>query len=56
MASGHNVGVFADVQRVAHVVVGDQYAYAFVAQVTNDLLYVANRDGILPRRRVRPAK
>src|SRR5690554_156804 len=41
-----DVGGLADVEGFAYVVVGDEYANSFAAQVLDDLLDVANGDGV----------
>src|SRR5690606_15767371 len=45
-AFADDVGGLADVQGLAHVVVGDQYTDAFGFQVLDDLFDVAHRDGV----------
>src|SRR4051812_41382877 len=47
-----DVGVVADAQRLAHVVVGDEHADAALLEETDDLLDVEDRDRIDARERL----
>src|SRR2546430_14547152 len=48
LAFEHDVGAVDDVERLLHVVVGDQHADAAVAQAGHDRLDVVHRDRIYP--------
>src|SRR5690554_2910020 len=45
-ALADDVGGFADIQGLAHVVIGDQHADALGLEMLDDLLDVADRDGV----------
>ena len=38
----NDVGLFADIQRIAHIVIGDEYADATITQVIYDFFDVAD--------------
>ena len=46
MSLADNVGLFTDVQGIAYVVIGDQYANSPVTEVGDDLLDVIDRDRV----------
>ena len=52
MSARYYVRVLADIQCFAYVVIGDQYAYALVPKVANDLFNITHRDWIYAGKRL----
>ena len=50
----NDIGLFANVQRVSNIMVGNQHADAAIAQVIDDFLDVYDRNGVHSLQTARP--